>query len=377
MASFRALVLPAFDSCLFERELLSHSIANYICDALCAAGGKVYSAGSFCGLRQDVLTGCFPDPEDISAFFFPAEEEMALIFFAPAPTVTQADILGLLRAAREDGIVSLKAAKITLAVAGKTEAMANLDLSDLLSIPALDAHSIPVVQDAESAYTAQEVLRRRINMGHLKNGVMLVDPPTAFISPRARLTPGCTILPGCMINGECQVGEGSVIGPNAVLTDAIIGDNTSVNASQVIQSRVGSSTTVGPFAYIRPGCDIGDHVRIGDFVELKNSNIGRGTKISHLTYIGDSDFGERINVGCGVITSNYDGKSKHRTVVDDGSFIGCNVNLLPPIKIGADAYIAAGSTVDSDIEPGSLAIARTRQVVKPGWVARRKESGKL
>lgn len=377
MSTFKALLLPAFEECFFEKKILSHSVMNYIYDALSAAGGRVFCAGTFCGLSEGLLAGHYPDPENIGGFFADDAGGMAVLFFAPAPTIAPADVLGLVKAAAEDGPVSLKSAKVTLAVAGAPGDLAALDLSDLAALPALDAQGVPVVQDSESAYAAQEILRRRINMGHMKNGVSLVDPASAFISPAAVLEPGCEILPGCMIYGASHVSAGCTVGPNALLQDARLDARVRVNASQIIESHVGSGTTVGPFAYIRPGCRIGQDARIGDFVELKNSTIGRGTKVSHLTYIGDSDFGEGINVGCGVVTVNYDGKGKHRTVVEDGSFVGCNVNLVAPVKIGRNAYLAAGSTIDQDVEEGSLAIARSRQIVKPQWVQRRRQAGQL
>ncbi|MBN1776884.1 MAG: bifunctional UDP-N-acetylglucosamine diphosphorylase/glucosamine-1-phosphate N-acetyltransferase GlmU, partial [Clostridiales bacterium] len=165
--------------------------------------------------------------------------------------------------------------------------------------------------------------------------------------------------------------------PGSRFSDAVVGDETIVENSVLLQCFVGSHTTVGPFAYLRPKANIGDHCRIGDFVEIKNSNVGDGTKISHLTYVGDGDLGRHINLGCGVVFSNYDGKVKQRTVVDDNAFIGCNVNLIPPLHVGRDAYIAAGSTVDQDVPPDALYIARARGAIKEGWVTRRKEKGKL
>lgn len=169
----------------------------------------------------------------------------------------------------------------------------------------------------------------------------------------------------------------SVIGPNVLLKSARIGRGCTVNASQVTESSVGAHTTVGPFAYIRPGCRVGEHVRIGDFVELKNSVIGDGTKVSHLTYIGDSDFGRGINVGCGVVTVNYDGKKKYRTTVEDDAFIGCNVNLVSPVRVGRGAYLAAGGTITEEVPEDSLVVARARATVKPLWAKKRREQGKL
>ena len=161
------------------------------------------------------------------------------------------------------------------------------------------------------------------------------------------------------------------------MSNATIGDGTTVEASVLIDCRVGSHTTVGPNAYLRPKANVGDHCRIGDFVEIKNSNIGDGTKVSHLTYVGDADLGKNINLGCGVVFSNYDGKRKYRSTVGDDAFIGCNVNLVSPVSIEAGAYIAAGSTITKDVPAGALAIARERQRNLSGWVETRKAEGKL
>ena len=179
-----------------------------------------------------------------------------------------------------------------------------------------------------------------------------------------------TTGPGTILRGHTAVDRDSEIGPNSMLWDCRIGQRTTVNASQLNDSTVGSDTTVGPFTYVRPGCTIGDHCRVGDFVEVKNSVIGDGTKISHLTYVGDSDVGQRVNFGCGTVTTNYDGHKKFRCTIGDDVFLGCNTNLIAPVTVGDRAYTAAGSTVTDDVPDGALAIARTRQTNKPGWADR-------
>jgi bifunctional UDP-N-acetylglucosamine pyrophosphorylase/glucosamine-1-phosphate N-acetyltransferase len=155
------------------------------------------------------------------------------------------------------------------------------------------------------------------------------------------------------------------------VSDTIIGAGAAVLASVLTKCVVGENSTVGPFAYLRPDADVGSNVKIGDFVEIKNSRIGDGTKISHLTYVGDSDLGENINLGCGVVFVNYDGREKHRSVVEDGAFIGCNVNIVSPVTVGENAYIAAGSTVTTDVPAESLSVGRARTKNIPGWVSRR------
>ena len=215
---------------------------------------------------------------------------------------------------------------------------------------------------------AEKVMRKRINLYYMDNGVTMIDPERTYIEAGAVIGCDTILLPGVVIEGKTVIGEDCKIGPDSRLTNMIIGDGVEFRFSTAMDSKVGSNTTVGPYAYIRPDCNIGDHVRIGDFVEVKNSNIGDGTKVSHLTYIGDSDVGERINFGCGTVTVNYDGHKKFRTVIGDDVFIGCNTNLVAPVEVGKGSYIAAGSTITDDIPENCLSIARERQTNKPGWV---------
>ena len=223
------------------------------------------------------------------------------------------------------------------------------------------------VGDDDELRDAQDMCRRKIAEKHLKAGVSILDANSVYIDPRVKIGSGTVLLPGTILRGRTVIGENCTIGPNAMIRDCTIGDGTEVNASQLNESTVGAHTAVGPFAYVRPNSRIGDHVKVGDFVEIKNSVIGNGTKISHLTYIGDSDCGERINFGCGTVTTNYDGFKKFRCTIGDDAFIGCNTNLIAPVTVGNGSYIAAGSTITDEVPADSLAIARERQVNKPGW----------
>ena len=218
----------------------------------------------------------------------------------------------------------------------------------------------------------QPVLKRIMLSALTDGGVEIWDWENCCVEPTVSVGAGTELLPGTILRGQTVVGENCRIGPNALLEDAVIADGASVNASQVYKSSVGEGTTVGPFAYIRPGCAVGAHVRVGDFVELKNSVIGDGTKISHLTYVGDSDVGERINFGCGTVTVNYDRAAKYRTVIEDDAFIGCNANLIAPVTVGKGAYIAAGSTITDNVPPQALGIARARQNIKKDWALKHK-----
>lgn len=202
----------------------------------------------------------------------------------------------------------------------------------------------------------------------LAQGVTIIDPDTTYIDPRAKIGAGTVVMPNTIVRGKSVVGEHCEIGPNTMIRDCVVGEHTTVNASQINESVIGNHVTVGPFAYVRPNCRVGDHCRIGDFVELKNSVLDEGTKVSHLTYVGDSDIGKRVNFGCGTVTTNYDGVKKYRCTVGDDVFLGCNTNLVAPVKVGEGAYTAAGSTITEDVPAGALAVARARQENKQGWV---------
>ncbi len=234
------------------------------------------------------------------------------------------------------------------------------------------------VDPVSRSVLCQTLARKLVNDYWLANGVSMLDAQQVYIAPTVTLEPGTLILPGTILRGDTHIGKNCEIGPNAMLRDARVGDFTTVNASQASECVIGSHTTVGPFAYIRPNTTVGDRVKVGDFVELKNSVIGDDTKISHLTYVGDSDVGEHINFGCGTVTVNYDGAKKFRTTIGDGAFIGCNTNLVAPVTVGPGAYIAAGSTITRDVPSDSLAIARSQQTVKNQWAKKRrsKQQGK-
>lgn len=186
------------------------------------------------------------------------------------------------------------------------------------------------------------------------------------VDPSASIAPGATILAGTVISGRTVIGAESVVGPNSVLSNAKLGRRCVVKSSYVADSELEDNVEIGPFCQIRPGCLIRAGVHIGDFVEVKNSTVGEKTKIAHLTYVGDTDCGGGVNFGCGVVTVNYNGKTKSRTRIGDGCFIGCNANLIAPVSVGSGAYVAAGTTVTEDVPEDALAIGRSRQEVKPG-----------
>ena len=227
------------------------------------------------------------------------------------------------------------------------------------------------VSDRIQLAEATELLRRRYVKEHMLNGVTFINPDSCYVSPDTEIGRDTIIYPNCILEGNIKIGNDCVIGPDSRLTDVIIGNDTHINKSVVTQSQIGNHTKVGPFAYIRPGNNIGDDVKVGDFVELKKAHIGNGTKISHLTYVGDAEVGENCNIACGVVTVNYDGSKKYLTKIGDNCFIGCNVNLVSPVEVESDSYVAAGSTITDTVPAKALAVARARQVNKEGWVEKK------
>jgi len=236
-----------------------------------------------------------------------------------------------------------------------------------------DNEEIMGVNNRMQLSQANEIMRDRILKQHMLNGVTIIDPKSTYIEASVTIERDVMIYPGTILEGTTIIEEDASIGPYTRIRDAKIGKAVSIQNSVVLESNIGEGTTVGPFAYIRPGNNIGRYAKIGDFVELKNSNFGDYSKASHLTYVGDGDVGDNVNLGCGVIFVNYDGKNKNRTVVGDNCFVGCNVNLIAPVKVNSGSYIAAGTTVTEDVPEDSLAIGRARQENKKGWVSKRRK----
>lgn len=231
------------------------------------------------------------------------------------------------------------------------------------------------VNDFYTLSIVENIIKIATNKKHLLNGVNIISPETVTISSEVTIEPGVTIYPNTFITGKSVIKSGAIIGPDSELHNAVIDEGATIRHSLIVDSAVGKETTVGPFAHLRNGTFVHDNCRIGNFVEIKNSRIGNGTKISHLTYLGDTDCGENVNWGCGCVTVNYDGKFKNKTTVGDNVFIGCNTNLIAPISIGNNVFIAAGSTITDDIPDEAFSIARTRQITKEDY-ARKYSYGK-
>jgi bifunctional UDP-N-acetylglucosamine pyrophosphorylase/glucosamine-1-phosphate N-acetyltransferase len=219
---------------------------------------------------------------------------------------------------------------------------------------------------------AEQIMKIRINRRQMENGVTIIDPQSTYIEDGVEIESDVVIYPGNVIQGKTIIKKGCILYPNNRIESSIIGNDVTIQSSVILESSIGNSTTIGPYAYIRPESNIGNHVRVGDFVEIKKSIIGDNTKVSHLTYIGDAEVGSDCNFGCGTVTVNYDGTNKYKTKIGNNAFIGCNTNLVAPVEVRDNSYIAAGSTITEEVPEGSLAIARAKQINKEGWVEKKK-----
>ena len=217
---------------------------------------------------------------------------------------------------------------------------------------------------------ADKIIRDRIREKHMLEGVTLIDPASTYIDCDVVIGKDTIIYPNCYLEGTTVVGENCIIGPNARLMHTEIGNDVELHNVHANLAVVKDKATIGPYVHLRPNAVIGEGVHLGNFVEVKNSNIDSRSKVSHLTYIGDTDMGKEVNVGCGVVTVNYDGFKKARTTIKDKAFVGCNVNLVAPVTVGQGAYVAAGSTITKSIPDDALGLGRARQENKEEWAAR-------
>ncbi|WAM33521.1 bifunctional UDP-N-acetylglucosamine diphosphorylase/glucosamine-1-phosphate N-acetyltransferase GlmU [Caldicellulosiruptor morganii] len=249
----------------------------------------------------------------------------------------------------------------------------NRDGKKIVKVTAEDNFEVMGINSRYELFVAEQELKLRINKDHLSNGVQIIDIYNTYIHPDVQIGRDTVIYPGTFILGKTSIGEDCVIGPQTYIVDSKVGNSCHIQFSVIESSKIKDNVKIGPYAHLRPNSHLEEGVKIGNFVEIKNSKLGKNTKSAHLTYIGDADIGENVNLGCGTIFVNYDGYKKHRTVVENNAFIGCNSNLVAPVKIGENAYIAAGSTITEDVPANALAIARQRQTNKEGWVLKRKQ----
>ena len=266
---------------------------------------------------------------------------------------------------------------------GDDNAQGELYLTDVVAILRGDDHLVVPVVVAESivagvndrAQLAEAALQlRRRHLDHLmrEGGVTVMDPATTYLDVDVEVGRDTVLLPGTILERGTRVGERASVGPNTHLTACEVGDDATVHSSRGDDAVIGEGASVGPFSHLRTGTRLAPATKVGAYVETKNAVVGRGSKVPHLAYVGDATVGESVNLACGVITVNYDGKDKHHTTVEDGAFVGCDTMLVAPITIGAGAYTAAGSTLTDDVPAEALAIGRARQTNKDGWARGRR-----
>ncbi|MCI0502684.1 MAG: bifunctional UDP-N-acetylglucosamine diphosphorylase/glucosamine-1-phosphate N-acetyltransferase GlmU [Fusobacteria bacterium] len=230
-----------------------------------------------------------------------------------------------------------------------------------------DSDEILGINNRVQLEEATRILRKRVNERAMLAGATVEDSASVYLGEDVIIGKDVVIGPNVRISGKSIIEDDVIIGPNCIIEDSFIGQGTNVVASVILDSQVGADCNIGPFAYLRPLNSLGDKVKVGDFVELKKSIVGSGSKIPHHSYIGDSVVGEGVNIGAGTITCNYDGVNKHQTIIEDGAFIGSNTNLVAPVRVGREAYIGAGSTITSDVPEGALGLERNKLKIIENW----------
>ena len=360
-----------------SNELLFKPLCRYSADAAAAFG---LSGVSLLLPPEDRrLAGCFPPNTPVFAYGkIPAGElcpsDRVLLLADDAVSITPAhlaafaeqDCAGLTDRGRFVAAVAPGAVVSGLSCAG--DVLRRLSFREVREVCPEPFDGLRE-RNCRELFSLSERMRQAILFRWLDAGVNIAAPDGVLIGPDAEIGDGTVILPGTELRGHTRVGRCCVIGPNSILTDSDVGDGCTVEASRLTGAVLHERVRIGPFSQLRPGSELLADVKVGDFVEIKNSRIGEKTSVAHLTYVGDSDVGGGVNFGCGVVTCNYDGVNKYRTVIGDGAFIGCNTNLVAPVKVGEGAYTAAGTTVTGDVPPDALAVGRSPQINRPNWAS--------
>ena len=332
------------------------------------------------GAKATVLTAVMPDATGYGRVIRAADGTVAKIVEHKDATKEELGVREI-----NSGIYCFSAPDLFAALheVGNDNAQGEYYLPDVLEIlkqkgekifaVAADSYEETLGVNSRAQLAASEkILRRRKNEALMAEGVTLMDPETTYVDVDVVVGRDTVIYPGTWLEGRTVIGEGCEIGPNSRFQNVKVGAHVTAHFCYAHECEIADGVTLGPYVHIRPDTKLAAGVKIGNFVEVKNSMVGEGTKLPHLSYIGDSDIGAGVNMGCGTITVNYDGKKKFRTTVGDGAFVGCNSNLVAPVRVGDNAYVGAGSTITKDIPEGDLAIARAHQKNITGWADKRR-----
>lgn len=378
---------------LLVHELLDRPILNILVDQIKDAGVEriIFLADeSDVDLEKamdlvdiDFIYQEVPAIEDISFSSLDFEDDADLLVFASFCPFVEGNLLkDFLKHFKDKnaGVLRDKNSKSDMGIyyfKGSYLKDKTLDFSDLKNL--CDQEEISdinqdflVIKTRRDFYKAQELLKRKILERLVDSGVNINDFNSTIIGPEVQIGIDTTIYPGARILGKTKIGSACIIEGDTSIINSTIGDGCHIKAAYICDSEVEDQVTIGPFAQLRPKSIVRSKAHIGNFVELKKTDFGQGSKAGHLAYLGDSNIGKDVNIGCGVITVNYDGKNKHQTVIEDKAFIGSNSNLIAPVKVCEEAFVAAGSTITKDVDKDALAIERAQQVNIKDWVKRKK-----
>jgi bifunctional UDP-N-acetylglucosamine pyrophosphorylase/glucosamine-1-phosphate N-acetyltransferase len=324
------------------------------------------------GAAATILTATFDDPTNYGRVVRGADGTVEKVVETKNPQDAAPDELRIKEI--NAGVYAFAGAALgpALARVGNDNAQGEYYLPDVLPLLRRQGHLVTAlelddisetlgVNDRVQLAAVRAIAQRRINEQLMRAGATIIDPDHTVIDFAVRLAPDTLIHPGCSLRGSTSVGEGSVIGPHSTLIDVSVGAGSSVVESYAVGAEIGDGVTVGPFSYLRPGALLRDHSKAGAFVEIKNTEVGTGSKVPHLSYIGDTTIGENTNIGASTITANYDGHHKHRTTIGSNVHTSVHTSLVAPVEVGDDSTIGAGSVITKDVPDGALGIARERQ----------------
>lgn len=352
----------------------------WLADSLFAAGvGRFFLV---CGERftQRALA-CFPREAEVTTAMDSEPADLLHVFLSTAGDSETHVTIVTGPTAYLPHMAAPRGQRVPVCTADRCQLMAALD--ETFSFPQFLRENCAVLSDNDGFYPidslsalldAGRLLHEERMLRLLRKGVQIYDPHACYVEPTVEVEPGAVLLPGTMLRGRSLIREGAVIGPQSTVEDAEIGPGARVTASVVEGATVGAAAEIGPYAHLRPGAVLERGVKIGNFVEVKNSHIGENTWASHLSYLGDADVGAGVNLGCGTVTVNFDRVEKHRTTIGDRAFVGCHSALIAPVRLGPGAYVAAGTVVTDDVPAEALAIARTKQSNKKDWAVKHKRA---